>query len=398
MDNIYISTNGCIEARLNTKQLRDFLVKNNYKITNKIENANYIIFFACGLREHQRKNSINIIKKLKKKNENAELIVWGCLTQIEPELLSPVYNGKLIGPKNPQEFDGIFQNNYSINEIPCAGDKKDFNFIEEKEIKGYKQDFLTKIMDKYLLGFFKRFFIYNKNQSEPYYIRVSTGCTNACTYCTEKLSWGYVKSVSINNILNEFGEGLKKGYKRFVLQSGDLGSYGLDTGYSLPILLEDIIKKFDKYEFKILMSQIEPKYLIKYYPELKKIFSSDRIERIGCQVQSGSDKILSLMNRRYSANEWRNAIININKKYPNIDITTHLMIGFPGEDEIDFKKTLDLLKSPIILRDIGLFIYTSSSKVRSSKMKNQIPNKIKNKRYNRLRRKCIMHYIKNLFN
>ena len=146
------------------------------------------------------------------------------------------------------------------------------------------------------------------------------------------------------------------------------------------------------------MSQIEPKYLIKYYPELKKIFSSDRIERIGCQVQSGSDKILSLMNRRYSANEWRNAIININKKYPNIDITTHLMIGFPGEDEIDFKKTLDLLKSPIILRDIGLFIYTSSSKVRSSKMKNQIPNKIKNKRYNRLRRKCIMHYIKNLFN
>ena len=169
----------------------------------------------------------------------------------------------------------------------------------------------------------------------------------------------------------------------------------MDSNSSLPKLLEEIINKCKSDDIKFLLSQIHPNYFVKYYPELEKIFASNKIERIGCQVQSGSDKILSLMNRGYLAKDWRNAIIKVNKNFPNIEITTHLMIGFPGEDDKDFKKTMDLLRPPIVLKDIGLFIYTSSSRIRSTKMENQIPDKIKFRRYNKLRRKCIIHYIKN---
>jgi len=168
-----------------------------------------------------------------------------------------------------------------------------------------------------------------------------------------------VRSRPIQKIVREFECGLAKGFKRFFLVSADLGTYGIDLGCGAIDLLSELVKAGGERDFGLIINQMNPADLIKLLPRLEAVFASGKIEAVGCQVESGSDRIIKLMGRNYTAQSWRDCMLGINKKFPFVRLSTHIMIGFPGETEEDFIETLHLLDFPLFIDWVGFFIFSA---------------------------------------
>ena len=186
-----------------------------------------------------------------------------------------------------------------------------------------------------------------RRDEDMFYLRVAEGCTGHCTYCSEKLAWGRIKSRPIQEVIAEFKIGVQRGYRRFFICAEDLGSYGYDLDFTFIDLLSEIIDEDKRGDCRLIIDQFNPKFLKPSLPQLADIFASGRIELFNCQVQSGSNRILRRMGREYSSEEWRDGMLAINRRFPQVRLGTHLMVGFPSETESDFEETLKLLDYPL---------------------------------------------------
>jgi MiaB/RimO family radical SAM methylthiotransferase len=389
---VYVTTNGCPGARLASAHLRDFFRVNKCTIVDESRQSDLVIFYACGLTRSRECDSIDVIKKLKSEiRSEARLIVWGCLAKIDPSLLAKFYEGPIVGPMDLNFFEhtleqiefpiGEVSANLLLNPKIATSDRRAID-----SLKGFVQFFCSAPLwykkDRNVGNNIKR--------GETYYIYTSSGCAQNCTYCTEKLALGRVQSKPIENIISEFRRGLREGYGRFCLLSWDLGAYGADINSNLYDLLSKLVRIDDTRNYKIILPQINPLYLRTTYSTLGEIFGSGKIDEMGCQVESGSNRILELMGRKYSVEEWMRYMLKIRGGFPEISLTTHLMVGFPSETDEDFKATLRILDK-IFLDDIIVFKYSRRQPTASSYMLEQIPEKIKEYRYRRLSFKAILN-------
>lgn len=392
---VYISTNGCEEAQLSSAYVEQFLRKNKITVTKNPTEADFIFFYACGLTKQTEKDSLMVIKSLKAKMKaSAKLFVWGCLPKINPQILSTVYDGPMIGPKDISFFEKILENTTIRFEDISA------NTLIPRETSGifdhYHNDafvnitfLFKKIIDK--LHFLKQ----QISWTQTYYIRVATGCTGHCTYCSERCALGKIRSRPLDKIISEFEQGLQKGYNLFFLVATDLGAYGKDVGCTLLDVLLKMVENNYERNYRIILDQINPHYLKQMFPDLKEIFASGKIESLCSPVQSGSNRILKLMGRTYSAEEWRECMLGINRDFPNIRLKTHFMVGFPKETDEDFKETLKLLDYPLFLDSIGIFKFSARPTIYASRFSGQVPEKIKELRYKKLLRKYAYMYAFN---
>ncbi len=399
MKKIYVATNGCEEGQLKSMNVLRFFKVNGFTVSENLAETDFIVFFACGLTEAKERNSISIIKRMQKqKSHSTKLIVWGCLPKINPQKLKKIYSGPIVGPKDLDFFNTILEKRViSIHDVnansiisPITAEET----ISGPAIVNPINGFLWKIkrnVDRFRLPHRKWLF-----DSASYFIRAAEGCTGNCTYCSEKAAWGKIKSRSIGDITTEFKIGLEKGYKRFFLVAGDLGSYGADLNTNIVELLNEILTTGGDHDYSLIINQINPSDLGKFLPELEMIFASGKIEALGCQVESGSNRILKMMGRHYSAESWRASMLKINKNFPLIRLSTHIMIGFPTETKEDFKETLKLLDLPLFIDWLGFFIFSPRPTVYASRFKGQIPCEIKQLRFNALTRKYLLMYIINI--
>ena len=132
------------------------------------------------------------------------------------------------------------------------------------------------------------------------------------------------------------------------------------------------------------------------FSDFDKILASGKISRLGVQVESGSDRILKLMGRHYKAEEWRNMMLSINRKYPQINLATHFMVGFPTETEEDFEATLRLLNFPLFLKNVTIYKFSANPRVPAAKLSGQIPQSIIEARAEKLQRKFLSSYPLNI--
>ena len=395
MLNIYAVTNGCVEGQLSTKQIERFFKTNEFALVKTPEKADLVVFYACGLTEQDEKNSLETIKNIKSKmKSSAKLVVWGCLPKINPQSLKDIYDGRLIGSLERNFFEEIPNKiTVPLDDINCSADADELNSIAVPKQSAYKQvDPITTAIILFKQGLDKIRTTIVMNPS-IYYVKIGTGCMGKCTYCSEHPVFGKPKSRSVDEIISEFKKGLQEGYNRFSLIATDTGSYGMDIGYTLPKLLRKIMEANDKKDFKIIINQLELLHLSEICADMDDIFSSGKIEKLECPVQSGSNRILELMNRGYTAEEWRTRMIQINQKYPKIRLGTHFMIGFPTETEEDFNATLQLLNPPLFLDFIYAIGYSNRPRVRASSMSDQISETTKELRYKKLKQKYAQMYV-----
>jgi MiaB/RimO family radical SAM methylthiotransferase len=337
-----------------------------------------------------------VIKSIREKMKpDTKLIVWGCLPKINPKAFSKIYDGSLV-----VSTDISF-----LKEI-CEGATVPFDSLDIAGAQNMLVSSVTSGLNKDSFGDpVTGAFIVMKQQwdrlwararkNTRFWIRVASGCMGHCTYCSERCAYGRIKSRPMNKIISDLELGLRQGYNRISLIATDVGAYGRDIGCTLSDLLEKMVRIDSKGSFKIVLNQVDPFYLKEMLPDLEETFASGKISALNCPVQSGSNRILRLMGRPYTAEEWRECMIRINGEFPDIRLSTHFLVGFPGETEEDFAATLRLLDYPLFLDSTVIFKFSARPGVYASRMSGQVSEKTKESRSRKISRKYAHAYVLN---
>jgi tRNA A37 methylthiotransferase MiaB len=391
----YVTCNGCPESRIDSARVRKHLEENGWKITDRYQDADMILFQSCALTQEKATVSLNIIKEIqRKKKKGSKLVVWGCLSKIDPETLSRVYQGLTFAETEFPQLDKIIGSTPSI-EKTSANDLIPKWPLGESIGKGvlirYEGSPFTRALRSLAVRYENlidsKINIIRKNDPSFFYIKIATGCLSICSYCGVHKSRGNVKSKPVKTIMEEFREGLQKGFKNFGLLGTDLGAYGKDLGYTLVDLLKEIVEI--EGDFRIGLRNINPSHLKSMLTELGQVLESNKVWYIECPAESGSNRILRLMNRNYTIEEYKNCIREIRIACPKIVIRTQLMVGFPTETDQDFEETMCLLDDGLF--DVAeVYKYSMRPGTPAARM-TQIPEQTKRQRYLKLYRKALLN-------
>ena len=342
---VYIDSAAWIcEANLvGTSKIHQYMIQNNHKITNNPSEADYIVINSCGLTKLRRDITINYFEKYySTKKKNAKIIMFGCSTKIDKKRIENL-NLVSIDFDEGNKFDKIFYKNAKFDNInPICDDK-----TKQKLLRGKNPFQFTRIVPFLLSGFMFPFskkirLNYNKmidsiTYKDKIFVEIAMGCAGNCSYCMIKKARGNVCSRPIKDIITDI-ENLYDPAKNLFLVADDSGSYGLDIKTNFFNLINEIKKRYP--DLSIDLNYLNPLWLEKYPNEYIKLFSDTNINLASIPVQSGSNKILKIMNRKYDIYNIIEILKKIKKVSPKTITYTHFLIGFPGENTVDFLRTL----------------------------------------------------------
>ena len=208
------------------------------------------------------------------------------------------------------------------------------------------------------------------------FVKIEDGCENFCSYCIIPFVRGKCRSKKLEDVINEVKTLVANGYQEIVLTGINTGRYGLDIGTSLAILLQELTKIEGLKRLRI--SSIEVTELTDEFMKVLKE-SSIIVDHLHIPLQAGSDHILTLMERRYNLEEYKNVIKKIRMIRPNISITTDIIVGFPGETEEDFQDTLKTARE-LAFAKLHVFPYSARKNTKAVDFTNQIDQCTKKER------------------
>ncbi|MDY0160523.1 MAG: radical SAM protein [Bacteroidales bacterium] len=353
---VYISTPfcHCSLRKLEAEKLRNYFSINNYTLVDNIEDADFHICVTCAVTKANLNNHIEYFKTIA--NSSGELIVAGCLPGTNPKELKQVFSGKVIVTKDIADIDKFFPDfRIKFTEVPEVYfyDIGAFHMFTDDTVNqsyfnllckyGFSKTFFSKINRKRQANDFYRN-NKNLNVSEPCFVKISSGCANNCTYCNIRDAIGKIKSKSIENLCVEYRSLLEEGNRNFHFIAEDLCSYGLDIKSSLGDLLTALSEVDYNYDVKWTLNGVNPNWLSHNYKEFASLFKS-KIWEIMIAVESGSDRLIELMNRKYVISELEETLINLRKINPGFRINSLFILGFPSETDEDFQSTINLIKN-----------------------------------------------------
>jgi len=377
----FVYADTCPRRRLDASRISDYLVQNNYKKVNNPKIADLIIYVTCGFSDETANHAFKKIGEFKR--YRGELVIAGCLPEIEKEKLNDVFKGKIISTKELNQIDKLFPNNkVEFNRIPYNNtvwvnmdESRLFCMLNKSKILNKLIKKLKDHLLRHFLGENSPF--YNSLTGKPYLVMVSGGCFGNCSYCAIQQAIGPLKSKPIEECVDEFRGGVVKGYKKFYIVGDDLGSYGLDFNSTFPVLLSKITDIDGDYDLFIM--DLNPRWFVKYYEEIKRILKNNKVKLILVPMQSGSSRILDKMNRYSDTDKFKKCLIDLKKEFPKIILVTHVMVGFPTETDEDFKESLEFVKE--IGFNTGLLIpFSSKSGTKAEDIEPKISKKEINQR------------------
>ncbi len=359
----HIVTYGCQMNVHDSEAIAGILEDNGYICSDKKEDADIIIINTCCVRESAEKKitgNIGALKALKTLKPDMKIIVCGCMTQQEGEAARLLkrfsFIDVVLGTHNMHEFGEIIKN-------LRKEDKKTVSIYGGGECIWEGR---TPKRNTYPLSF----------------VNIMYGCDNYCSYCIVPYVRGREKSRRPEAVIDEIKALVLEGYKEVTLLGQNVNSYGkgLEKTVAFAGLLEMIEEKTHIPRIRFMTSHPKDlsEELLDAYANLKSLCS-----HIHLPVQSGSDRILKLMNRNYTARHYISLIERLREKRSGIAVTTDIIAGFPGETEEDFEKTLELVKT-VRFDSAYTFIYSSRSGTAAAKMEGQLTREVKSQRINKL--------------
>ncbi|UZJ38177.1 radical SAM protein [Prosthecochloris sp. SCSIO W1103] len=384
MKRYFIFTLGCVDNQMDSALYKKYLDLNGWINVDDYSTADLILINTCGFLASKMKETEDTIKKTKEKiSKNSKLVICGCYPALNPKRLSEFFEGDFFTPLTKYKIKDVIGSDMSIYDI------NDINTIHPI----YKDcNYLCSIKERFLDGlkcFYSPDFI--GYTSDLCYIRTGVGCMGECSYCGIKKARGKIKSKPLDNILFEFKDKLNRGEKRFVLSGLDIGAYGRDIGLDVLTLLDKILSV--EGDYKICIRNFEPMMLNEMMSGLLSLIRTRKIISITIPFQSGSDKVLKLMKRNYDIEMLKFNLNRVRVANPAMILLTHVLVGFPGEDDNDFKKTLEFLEC-VLFDSIQLNVYTPHHATEAAYMSNQVSETIKLTRANILKKKIYVNMLK----
>ena len=329
----YIETIGCQMNVNDSDKMAQFLLENGLSFTNDYSNADIVIVNTCSVRfsaEHKAYSLLGRLKEQKEKNPGLVIGVTGCMAQYAAKEIKSrcKYVDFVLGAKDLSLFSNVVS-----------------KYIKKKQVSGYKKE----------------------NGEVFKYITIARGCSNFCSYCIVPHVRGPEQSIDYNEILKEVKTAADIGTKEIILLGQNVNSYNYD-GVNFTRLLQKI-------------SELENVTRIRFMTNHPKDLSDELIDEIAknnkiCRhihlpLQSGSNNILKAMNRKYTYEQYEKLYEKIKNKIPDINITSDIIIGFPGETDKDFTDTFNASRK---LKFGGLFIfkYSPRPKTLAAKLKNTV--------------------------
>lgn len=359
----HVETFGCQMNARDSEKLSGILESIGY-IPNESENADFVIYNTCTVRDNANQRvygRLGYLNTLKKKNPNMIIALCGCMMQedVVIEKIKKSYNF----------VDIIFgtHNIFKLAELWLTHIESDRSMIIDiwKETDQIVEDLPVKRKYPFKSG-----------------VNIMFGCNNFCSYCIVPYVRGRERSRRHEEIICEIKHLVDDGVKEVMLLGQNVNSYGkgIENELTFPKLLEEI-EKIDGLE-RIRFMTSHPKDLSDDL--INVIAKSDKISRhIHLPVQSGSSRILKIMNRKYTKESYLDLVDRIKKSIPDVSLTTDIIIGFPGETEEDFLETMDVVEK-VGFSNAFTFLYSKRTGTPAAAMEDQIDEAVMHDRFDRL--------------
>ena len=346
---VYIETYGCTANKSDESIIKGLLLKGKHDIVDSIDNADAAIILTCTVIGSTEQRMLHRIRELQK--HPLKLVVSGCMASVQPELVKSVAsNATLLTPQHIHHIVDVLENR-----------KIEFTIKDKTD--------LPRKFDSIIAP-----------------ISISEGCIFSCSYCITSPARGKLRSFPIEGIVRDVCQAVKNGCREIQLTAQDTASYGLDINSDLAELLNRVceIKDF----FKIRVGMMNPWSLLNKLNNIIEAYDNPKIYKfLHLPVQSGSNYILEKMNRGYTREDFLKIVSAFRDRYPDITISTDVIVGFPGEDEKAFNETIDLIKStkPDI---VNITRFSARPFTRAKKMNGKVPTKVAKERSRKLTKLC----------
>jgi len=298
----YILNLGCLSNRADGNRIAAAMLSAGW-VWRQYESADFVIVMTCGYSQYQQAESAAALKQVSSTMKfGARLWIGGCLPSINSSLLDNLSPEKCFSPRDVDEL--VSQSAY-FNPIPTS-------------ISGLPEG--------------------------AHLVRIATGCFNNCSYCVIPRATGSLRSRPLSEIVDESIGATEAGARFLYLVSEDVGGYGRDAETTILHLVKEINTACGV-ETRLLLGSIHPQWLIRDVQLFVRLFQCESVvAKASIPIQSGSDRILQLMNRHYSVAEIEAALAKFLNGCPDCELSTDLIVGFPGESLEDFHQSLSLLQ------------------------------------------------------
>jgi len=370
---IAFATLGCKVNLYDTEAIMELFQNKGYEIVDFNDFADIYFINTCTVTNFGDKKSRQMIRRAKRQNKDAIVVASGCYAQVFPKETEKIEGVNIVvGTKDRNKIIEIVENykdkSKVVNKVSDIMKEKEFEKLSISKIKGRTRA----------------------------YLKIQEGCNRFCTYCIIPFARGPVRSRSKEDIISEVKVLAQNGFKEVVLTGIHVASYGVDMENMNLIKIIKLVNDIDGIE-RIRFSSVEPTVITdEFISEIKKM--PKVCDHYHLSLQSGCDKILSAMNRKYNSGQYREAVYKIKNAFPDAAVTTDVIVGFPGESDSNFLESCEFVKS-LNISKVHVFPFSSKTGTKAALMPDKVPNNIKNERSRKLieiSNRLNIEFIKNM--
>ena len=368
-------TLGCKVNQYETNAMIEQFIKKDYTIKEFNEKADIYIINTCTVTNMADRKSRQMLRRAKELNPNSIIVACGCYAQVAKEELEKIPEIDLIYGTNEKNkiadlVDSLGTSHFASS-IPLASKTENDNNIKE-----------TKVTDVMYQKEFLDFGVTDYTEKTRAVIKVQDGCDRFCSYCIIPYARGHIRSRKVQNVVEEIKTIAQKGIKEVIITGIHVASYGRDIKENIGLI--DLLEEINKIDGikRIRLGSLEPTLITEEF--LERLTKLEKIcDHFHLSLQSGCDETLKRMNRRYTTEEFKKCTELLRKAYPNVALTTDIIVGFPGETDEEFNKTYEFLKE-INFYQMHIFKYSPRKGTKAAVMPNQIDGNIKEQRSTKL--------------
>jgi len=295
---VFLKVFGCTMNKVDAQLIESLAKAGGHEVVHSEDEADLIVINSCVVREESEKKALRYLERIKKCYNGKRVILTGCLPSALPELVRDTETVKL------DELEKAFSKLFGVKEAKV-----------EREVNSI---------------------------SHP--VPIARGCLGNCSYCIVKLARGRLRSSPMDEVISEVERALSRGAKEILLTAEDTAAYGLDLGENLPSLLREMLSTIEEEEFRLRIGMMTPGLAKRIYRDLSEIYEDPRVYKfLHLPLQSGDDGILRKMRRNYSVKDYLEIVKHFRRKFPELNLATDIIVGFPGEGAEEFSRTLEAL-------------------------------------------------------